>query len=264
MVTDMTDEQEDIICEPAYVTAISEDATGASEDAIKPSAAAYPTREEVEGRIMMEGVLPSFLAATRAAAEGYPQADELYTSLIAVLEHNAREAQSGQQTGGAEETEESVALWTAAADLCRAVFVEHRGALDLVQHAQELDKHAGYSWKTLCVLCYLGGSVDKKTLPLLAVNLHMAVAEFVYAGTHHIPDVYEQVIAGWFCSFWERAFETSRFRFQAPRMVEMDLKSALRSDPQVRVQRVLSAMAFGLATSLPDRGREWFLRADNP
>jgi hypothetical protein len=260
VTTDMTDGQEDIIAEPAHVTARREDVDGEPEGATEHPAEAPPTREEIEGRIMMEGVLPSFLTAIRAAAEGHPRAEELQTSLIAALEHNAKQAREGN--GGADETEESVALWTAAVDLCRAVFIEHRSALDLVQHAQELDKHAGYPWKTLCVLCYLGGSIDERTLPLFAINLHMAVAEYVYTGTHQIPEVYEQVVAGWFCAYWERTFEKARFRFQAPRMVEMDLKAALRSDPPVRLQRVLSAMAFGLATSLPERGREWFQRAD--
>jgi hypothetical protein len=110
-------------------------------------------------------------------------------------------------------------------------------------------------------MTYLGGSVDIRTLPQLAVNLHMAVAEYVCRGTVHMPDVYVNVVAPWFGAFWWRVFNNARFRFIMPKFVEMDLKEALESDPGVVVQRVLRAAAIGLGMQLPERGREWFENA---
>ncbi|HXC25221.1 MAG TPA: hypothetical protein VNU46_04840 [Gemmatimonadaceae bacterium] len=207
-------------------------------------------REQIEGTIMMESVLPSFLSAARARAEAHPAANDLVAGLIAVLESNAKAAEEGED-----------GLWTAAAALARAIFEEQWLAQRLIDHSQELDKRDGYAWKTLCTLCYIGASLDPHALPILSVNLHMAIAEFVYKGTHHLPELYEKAIVDWFTAYWQRIFADARYRFWGPRLVEMDLRTVAKSDPQVRLQRLLRAMATGLSTSLPERGREWFEQA---
>lgn len=212
----------------------------------------YLTPEQAAGMAMMEGVVPLFLAAAHAMEEGYAEAEPMATALIELLERNARELK---------EENESEGLWTAAASLCRAVFLEHRRALDLIESTKELDRHEGYAWKTLCALSYLGASVDKYAIPALRVSLHMAIAEFVYMGTSRIPELYATTVAPWFEAYWARTFERMRFRFQTPKLVEMDLAAARGSDPSVRVQRILRSVAFGLNISLPERGREWFERA---
>lgn len=212
----------------------------------------YLTPGEAAGIAMMSGILPLFLSVAHAMEEGYAESEPMATNLIGLLERNAQELHEESERDG---------LWTAAAALCRAVFLEHHRALDLIERTKELDRHAGYAWKTLCALSYLGASVDKYAIPALRVSLHMAIAEFVCAGTSRIPELYSSVVVPWFETYWLRTFERMRFRFQTPKLVEMDLRAARDSDPSVRVQRILRSVAFGLNVALPERGREWFERA---
>jgi hypothetical protein len=205
---------------------------------------------ESEGIFMMERIVPAFLDITRAIRAGDPNAETMAEGLIGTLRENGREAKEKNSDEG---------VWTATAELFRAVFTERQDAMALVKRTETYDKHPGYAWKTLCTLCYLGGSVDPNVLPKLAVNLHMGVAEFVCRGTMHMPDVYEQHVVGWFDEYWARTFENARFRFHAPRFVEIDFRVARKAPLPVRVQRILRAAAFGLNAALPERGREWFI-----
>jgi len=209
-----------------------------------------PAPPEPEGIFMMERIVPAFMQATRAFAEDRPDAETLIEVLVGSLRENARDAgEAGAKGAG---------LWTAAADLFRAVFTDREAAMVLVERTNKLDENPGYAWKTLCALSYLGASTDRNILPAFAINLHLAVAEFICRGTVHMPEVYEQVVADWFVTYWRRAFEHARFRFFAPRLVDLDLRQAAKSDIMMRVQGTLKAAANGLAVSLPERGREWF------
>jgi hypothetical protein len=221
--------------------------TSAFEEA-PPSPDSLEFEEEARrATFVMEVVLPVFLDAGNAMMEGAPDAQEKINALIAGLERNAQDANEGED-----------GFWTAAVALCKAVFIERDRALNLVKRSEDLDKREGFSWKTLCVLCYIGGSMDAHALPRLAVMLHMAIAEYVHRHTSHNQELYEQRIVPWFARFWERIFENARFRFYAPTMVEWDLRDALKSPPAIRVQRVLRAAAFGLWEPLPEKGRAWF------
>jgi hypothetical protein len=218
-------------------------------DLIRPEADTIKMPEP-EGLFMIERIVPAFLQASRAFAEGRPEAETLIEVLVGNLRENARDAgEAGAKGEG---------VWTAAAELFRAVFTERQEAVTLVEATKALDANPGYAWKTLCALYYLGASTDRHVLPALAVNLHMAVAEFICRGTMHMPEVYEKIVADWFSAYWRRTFEHARFRFFAPRLVDLDLRSAAKSDISIRVQRTLRAAADGLAMPLPERGREWF------
>src|SRR5689334_492280 len=130
-MTDMTQEQEDSTTDQRDIAPESADgATVAQDTRSNVVDRELSNREEIEAKMMMEGILPSFLTATRAASEGHPQAEEFQNNLIASMERNAKGALEQKGDGDAAEAEESVALWTAAADLCRAVFIEQRAALD--------------------------------------------------------------------------------------------------------------------------------------
>lgn len=205
---------------------------------------------EPEGIFMMERIVPAFLDITRAIRAGDPNAPTMAEGLIGTLRENGRDA-------GEKSAEDGV--WTAAGELCRAVFTERRETMALVKLSETYDLHDGFAWKTLCTLCYLGGSIDPNVLPKLAINLHMGVAEFVCRGTFHMPELYEQNVAGWFDEYWTSTFENARFRFHAPRFVELDLRLARKAPLPVRVQKILRAAADGLAAALPERGRDWFL-----
>ncbi len=203
--------------------------------------------EEVKGRMMMEVVFPAFLDAARAHAEEASDAGNRIAALIDVLQHNATEL--GEAGDG---------FWSSAVAVCRAVFIEREDALALIERTKALDAREGYSWKPLCVLCYIGASLAPQVIPRLSVNLHMAVAEYIYAHTYHIPALYEQIVMPWFCAYWQRTFDNARYRFIGPRFIEMELQHALGTAPPIRLQQVLQVIAMGLGEPLPERGKAWF------
>lgn len=206
--------------------------------------------EETKARAIMEVVLPLFLDAGRAVMVEAEDATTRVVHLLDVLEQNAKAAGEGED-----------GFWTAAVELSRSVLVERDAAMQLVERANRLDTREGFAWKTLCVLCYLGASMDAAVLPRMAVMLHMSIAEYVYRHVPHPSPLYDEFIVSWFTWYWERVFAESRFRFYTPQIVTMDLRDAVKSEPEVRIQRVLRAMAFGLWEPLPEKGRDWFENA---
>lgn len=206
--------------------------------------------EETKARAIMEVVLPLFLDAGRALMSDAEDATTRVVHLLDVLDQNAQGAGEGED-----------GFWTAAAALARATLVERDAAMQLVERAGKLDERDGFAWKTLCVLCYLGASMDAAVLPRMAIMLHMSIAEYVYRHVPHPSSLYDEFIVQWFTWYWERVFEEARFRFYTPQIVAMDLRDAAKSEPPVRIQRVLRAMAFGLWEPLPEKGRDWFENA---
>ncbi|HXC24554.1 MAG TPA: hypothetical protein VNU46_01475 [Gemmatimonadaceae bacterium] len=206
-----------------------------------------PPSAAADASVLLQGVLPDFLNVVQAVAEGKPDTAESAQTLIKQLESHI-----------GEEDEESQAVWTAAAKLAQRVFIERPGPLPLIDATQEFEEHEGAGWQVLCALCYLGASADSGTPPRLAAAFHMTVAEFLFNETHENPELYEGIILPWFVSYWTRVFADARFRFQTPRMIETEMKTAIESDPQVRLQRLLGAVGFGLDIALPDEGKEWF------
>ncbi len=207
---------------------------------------------EARATTVMEVVLPFFLDAGRAVMENTPDAQIRVYNLLAGIERNSAQADEGDD-----------GFWRAASTIIRAVLIDREDAMQLVKRSEELDKHEGFSWKTLCVMCYLGGSMDTNALPRMSVMLHMAVAEYVHRHVSHNQPVYEQGIVPWFAWFWERSFENAKFRFYAPRIVAMDLRDALKSPMDVRWQRILRAASFGLWEPIPEKGRAWFQSAED-
>jgi len=204
--------------------------------------------EETRARAIMEVVLPLFLDAGRALIEDTDDATTRVVRLLDVLQQNADNTGEGKD-----------GFWHSALQLSRSVLVERDSAVQLVERAGVLDQRDGFAWKTLCVLCYLGGSMDPAVLPRMAVMLHMSIAEYIY---RHVPSaLWDDFLASWFTWYWERMFATARFRFYTPQVVAMDLREAVKSAPAVRVQRVLRAMAFGVWEPLPEKGRAWFEEA---
>jgi hypothetical protein len=84
------------------------------------------------------------------------------------------------------------------------------------------------------------------------------MAEYLFTETRQTPELYETVILPWFTAYWTRVFENARFRFSTPRAIETELKAALESAPECRLQRLLGVVGFGLDIALPDEGQEWF------
>lgn len=206
--------------------------------------------QEAKATVIMEVVLPLFLEAGRSVMSSSGDAPERVANLLVSLQNSAKEAEEGPD-----------GFWTAAAEICRAVFLDQQDPVELAKRTEELDKREGFAWKTLCVLCYLGASFHAHALPRLSITLHMAVAEYIHRHTSYNQAVYELRLMPWFTWFWYRTFENSKFRFYAPSFVEMDLSDAMKGPPGVRLQRVLRAIAFGLWEPIPEKGREWFTSA---
>lgn len=201
-----------------------------------------------DASVLLQEVLPAFMAAIQAVSEGRQEADDAARTLLPQLEKRRDEAPD----------EESRALWTAAVTLVQKVLVERPGPVPLIDHVQELEDHPGDGWKVLCAMCYLGASVDQHTTPRLAAAFHMTMAEYLFTETRQTPELYETVILPWFAAYWTRVFENARFRFSTPRVIETELKAALESAPELQLQRLLGTVGFGLDIALPDEGQEWF------
>lgn len=205
-----------------------------------------------EGRAVaiMELAIPLMLEAGRSVMMGNADAGERVASLIVMLENSHKEPGQGED-----------GFWLAARDIVYAIFVQQESAVDIARRTEALDKGEGFAWKTLCVMAYLAASLHPHVIPRLAITLHMAVAEFIHRHTSYNPQVYELKLMPWFVWYWYRTFENSKFRFYAPPFVAMDLDDAMKSPPNVRLQRVLRAIAFGVWEPIPERSKHWFVSA---
>jgi hypothetical protein len=206
-----------------------------------------PDAPVTDASAVLQYVLPSFLTALQAVSEKRADAGEVVEPLLQQIDQDAEQAEG-----------EAKEFWLAVARVLRMVLVDQPGPMPLIDAVEEWEDKPEDGWKVVCTLCYIGASVDQRAVPTLQIAIHMTIAEFLYDATHEDAELYEGVVLPWFETFWKQVFGEARFRFTSPRMVETALNASLESPTDVRLQRLLGAIGFGLNVTLPDEGKNWF------
>jgi hypothetical protein len=188
-------------------------------------------------------VLPSFARAASVYLENPRSGEVLAKSLIDACRAEA------------EDDDIRASFWLAAADVCEFAIVKGKSAaeqLELTRNARESE-----ALRTIGALGYLGASLDASTLPRMALELHLALVEYIFAKMTSDPDAYRTLVLPFFMKYWIETFNRKRFLFRAPALVQSQLEALPTVPPALRLQQLMHVLCFGLEYPLTGRIAAW-------
>lgn len=137
-------------------------------------------------------------------------------------------------------------LWTIAADCLEQTFVSGASPRDLLDLAARLDADPA-SASGLRVITRLGGSLLVRGSPQLALQIHQRLIPYTRQMLRNEPGMYRQVVTPFVVAFQKARFAERRIHFRQPSVVAMRLTDALADWDGDLAQRVIDAVAPGLA-----------------
>lgn len=143
-------------------------------------------------------------------------------------------------------------FWTEAANCVESVFIYEAGWKEILDKGNKYDSDLELGLKSLC---YLGASL--LAIPEYAVKLQISVFPLLYDKLSSLKSLYRLIVIPFVSTFWSQKLKATRFRFQAPAMVELGLEQALQLQPHRMAQGIFKTITSGLGVKLSEQERSW-------
>ncbi|MHB8954941.1 MAG: ATP-binding protein [Pirellulaceae bacterium] len=181
------------------------------------------------------GIFPAVLEIGRIFLSDPSRATEYARELIEVCNEIGEFATDSQ-------------LWLQCARTIGSIFIDPLSAEELHEAAGEALKSGQ---RTAHRLGYLGCTVVRDAVIERSVVYHGVIFHHLFMTMRPCSPVYHRLAIPFLAEYWQSEFTHQRFRFRMPSIVERQLTEVAELPMEVRAQRILSAVTFGLGVSLP-------------